>query len=98
MPFEIIWTRRAHCSLDDAVEYVKRSDSMYADQLRAALLRRVDDLANQPYLGAPADLELAIEYRELLESSYRIFYRVDESKSRVYVTLVWHASRDEPRL
>lgn len=51
-----------------------------------------------PFIGLAWERDRRGRVREILSRLYRVFYRVLEPARRVEVLLVWHASRQEPRL
>jgi plasmid stabilization system protein ParE len=96
--FEVVWTERALADLEAAVRYVAADDPQAAERLRLDLLGSVEILARFPFIGPAYERDRTGRAREILCRRYRVFYRVDEGAKRVEVMVVWHGSRQEPRL
>lgn len=47
-------------------------------------------------MGSPYEADRTNRWREIFVDSYRIFYRVANRESAVYIASIRHASRDEP--
>ena len=98
MDYEIVWTDRALTTLEEVLGTVADDNPPAADRLRTDLLAAVGVLARLPFIGPAWERDRGGRIREILSLPYRVFYRVVEPARRVEVLLVWHSSRQEPRL
>jgi toxin ParE1/3/4 len=88
---KLIWSPRALQDMDNACEYIARESPSYAYLFADRLVRFIQNVANQPLLGAVVPEYNRQDLRERLFQNYRIVYRVSED----YVELVTiiHAAR-----
>lgn len=98
MDYAIEWTESAQADFEAAIRQLAIDSPQAAEALRVAALESVDVLARLPFIGPPYERDRRNQTREILCKPYRIFYRVDEAASRVYILRVWHSARREPRL
>jgi len=88
----IVWTDEAIASLSSIHEYIARDSTLYASIVCADIVQAVDRLKALPRSGRVVP-ELADQaYRELIEGSYRIVYRVS-SGELVEILTVFHGAR-----
>ncbi len=89
-------TQSAYEDLLRIEEYVTSQDSLTAAAaIATSILDRIDELARFPMRGVvvPEFTRFALkQYRQVLQSGYRIIYRVDGST--VGIVLVIHERRD----
>ncbi|MFA6543401.1 MAG: type II toxin-antitoxin system RelE/ParE family toxin [Limisphaerales bacterium] len=78
------------------MEYVAERNPGAASRLGSAILRGVGRLEQFPHLGHVFHKLGRDDVREIPVRPYRIFYRVIEPQSVVYVLTVWHGARQEP--
>ena len=87
---EIIWTNSAIHDLNEIAEYIALSNPVAAAELVRDLVSKVERLEQFPKSGK-ALLEIPeLNYREVVVTPCRVFYRLD--KASVYVV---HVCRDE---
>jgi toxin ParE1/3/4 len=87
---EIIWTNAAAHDLNEIAEYIALSNPAAADELVRDLISKVERLEQFPKSGkVPAEIP-ELNYRELVVSPCRVFYRLE--KASVYIV---HVCRDE---
>jgi toxin ParE1/3/4 len=96
--YQIVWTGSALGDLEAVVRQAAADDLAAADKLRLDLLASVDVLRRFPYIGPAYDRDHTGQAREIFCHRYRIFYRINETSSRVEILRIWHGSRREPTL
>jgi addiction module RelE/StbE family toxin len=89
----LIWTETALQDLDEAAEYIARDSKFYAkafvkeSRQAARSLKRFPERGRiVPELGEP-------EIREIFVRSYRLIYKLEDTK-RIYVVRFIHGARD----
>jgi len=88
----LIWTGAALDGLDEIAEYIAVSNPGAAKKLVQTVFEKVSRLEMFPKSGAvPRELQ-ATDYREVIVSPCRIFYKIDGSQ--VYVLNVLREERD----
>jgi plasmid stabilization system protein ParE len=95
--YEVIWSVRAVGEIDAIGEYIALDRPHAAEREVGAIEARVGGLARFPFIGAKFRRRREGMYREISYKSYRIFYRVDRRRKRVYVATIWHGARRDPR-
>lgn len=82
----VIWTDPALADLDRIADYISLDDPVAAKRLVRKVFKRVDHLERFPEMGScPQELR-GTEYRHLVITPLRIFYRVEgESVWLLYV-------------
>lgn len=89
---EIIWTEPALSDLNDIAEYIALENVAAAKQLVRSVFLKVERLEAFPESGRiPPELE-HLNYREVVVSPCRIFYKRVEDK--VFILYVMRAERD----
>ncbi len=89
----VIWTEPALENLDDIAEYIALHNLAAAKNLIKTVFQKVDRLERFPASGRkPPELE-ALDYREVVVTPCRIFYRVE--RDLVYIV---HVMRQEQQL
>ncbi|MCX8089517.1 MAG: type II toxin-antitoxin system RelE/ParE family toxin [Verrucomicrobiae bacterium] len=92
----MIFAPRAARDLELAVGYVARhAGAEIAERFGLRLLEKALSLASFPERGRIVP-ELGPPFREIIHRSYRIVYRVSET--RVEVVRFWHAARGAPQI
>src|SRR5262245_25452604 len=89
------WTDTAVAHLRSIRDYIARNSPGYAQALVDRIIRRTEDLADSPMLGAEVPEYSDESIREILEHPYRIIHRL--STDRVDILSVIHGSRRLPR-
>jgi toxin ParE1/3/4 len=92
----VYWTEAALADLRAVQAYIARHSPRYADAMIKRILDRTDSLSQHPLIGSVVSEYNADLLRELLESPYRIIYRV--ASNQVDIVAVVHAARAMPDL
>lgn len=96
MKGEIRWSERASRDLEQIEDYVALRSPDNAEGLVDRILDRVEALRDFPELGPAVPKRARDGLRELVESPYRIIYRVLIDRT-VQVVTIHHGSRRLPR-
>ena len=88
----IEWSAAALRDLDSLYAYIARDSQRYADRFVAKLLDSIDKLVSFPALGRRVEESDDELVRELIYRNYRIFYRVEPS--RTLILMIVHGGRD----
>jgi plasmid stabilization system protein ParE len=91
---KVVWSDRALRSLADIHSHISADSLDAANRTVDAILKRGDRLAQFPHLGRVVERYAQPDIRELVESPYRIVYRV-RSES-VEVIDVFHSAQLPP--
>ena len=90
----VYWTEAALADLRAVQAYIARHSPRYADAMVQRIINRTDSLTHNPLIGAVVpeyDVEIL---REVLESPYRVIYRV--MAEQFHIIAVIHAARTIP--
>jgi len=94
--YNVLWTDVARSDLDDIANYIVEEDGIdTALEIVSRLERRAAKLVNMPKRGViiPELLDVGVlQYRQLTERPWRIFYRIHEET--VHVGAVVDGRRD----
>ena len=90
----VFWTHNAKRELRAVYDYIAQNSPRYAEGMVDRITRKSQQLEQFPYLGSEVSEYGDVTVRELLESPYRIIYRVRED--RVDVVSVVHGARQLP--
>ncbi|MEW6350052.1 MAG: type II toxin-antitoxin system RelE/ParE family toxin [Thermodesulfobacteriota bacterium] len=93
---KVHWTRTAVNHLSAIREYAAQHSIIYADRLIDRLTRRSKQIARFPLSGRVVPEYRGQDIREVIESPYRIVYRVEEN--RILVLAVLHGARQMPSM
>ncbi len=85
------WTNNAIEHLTNIYEYIALNSSTYAKQMVDRITRRSAQISDQPFSGRLVPEYQAEDIRELIESPYRIIYRVKQDQ--IDVLAVIHGAR-----
>jgi len=96
MDFKIIWSDAAIADLQDIWSYIAQHDPKAAERVGRGILAHVRILESFPFIGPTYPRGAKGKLREIVFSSYRIFYDVSEESHTVEIVHVWHGARDEP--
>ena len=66
------WTRNAIGHLANIYEYIGLNSTIYANRMVDKIIRRSEQIADQPYSGRKVPEYDADDIRELIEKPYRI--------------------------
>jgi toxin ParE1/3/4 len=87
----IVWSEQARDDLRGIKAYIGQDSPEAADKFVQRLTDRTRSLQQFPLMGAIIAEDDTATYREVLEGSYRIIYRVDEDA--VQIAMVFHGAR-----
>jgi addiction module RelE/StbE family toxin len=87
----VVWDPVALDDLDEISQYIARQSLPAAKRLVTRLFDRADELERFPLSGGFIDEDHRKIYRQLIQGSYRIIYRVDGDN--VFIVAVYHAAR-----
>ena len=90
----VIWSDRALKSLAAIHEFISRDSEEHANRTVDRILQRGDQLQSFPLSGRIVAEYKRADVREIVESPYRIVYRV--RRDRVQVIEVFHGARRPP--
>jgi len=76
MVYRTVWTEQALIDLREICEFIARRDAQAALRLGEAMLARVEQLPEFPFMGRMVPELRRNNLREIIYGSYRIFYRV----------------------
>lgn len=96
MSFEIRWSPRASHDLIRIVEYLDSRDPSWTDSATAAIHRKVDALAQSPFLSSIFETTSRGQMREALAGNYRIFFTVNEVDQIVWLEHIRHVRQQDP--
>lgn len=89
---EVIWTEPALADLNDIAEYIALENVVAAKQLVQTIFAKIERLEIFPESGRrPSELE-HLNYREVVVSPCRIFYKRDDDK--VFILYLMREERD----
>ena len=88
---KVVWTREAEKHLDGIYEYIAQDAVIYARRMVDKLTRRSQQLAEFPQSGRVVPEYGDKNLRELIESPYRIVYKINSD--RIDVIAVFHGAQ-----
>lgn len=88
---KLVWTDRALLRVRETARYIAADDPVAALRWAEGLFDALARLADFPESGRPAPELEGRRVRELLYSTYRVFYRIDPDA--VLILTVRHASQ-----
>ncbi len=90
---EIVWTEPALADLDAIADFIALENPVAAQKFVRRIFKHVEQLTDHPKSGSkPAEFE-GRNYRQIVESPCRVFYRHDDS-----CVFILHVMRSEQRL
>ena len=89
---QIIWTEPALNNLDDVAEYIAVSNIYAARKLVEKVFSKVQRLEQFSESGRTPEEIATLNYREVVVSPCRVFYKVDQDS--VYILHVLRQERD----
>lgn len=89
---EVVWTAPAFEDLEEIHSFIARDSKGYADLTLVALRDAAGRLSGFPRMGRHVPECLRSPYREVIEGSYRVVYRLD-GPDRILIMAVVHAAR-----
>ena len=97
MAYRIFWTPIAVQDLRDICDFISRDNPAAAQRIEE-LIKQSEAMAVFPQSGRLVPEKKDPLIRETIVGSYRIIYRVDESKKVVALARIWHSARGTPEL
>lgn len=91
---KVYWTEAAIADLRAVQAYIARRSPRYASAMVQRIIDRTEPLSQHPLIGAVVAEYDAEDLRELLESPYRIIYRI--LPAQIDILAVIHAARNLP--
>jgi plasmid stabilization system protein ParE len=96
MDYQVILAPEALSDLENIVFHIARHDADAARRLGNQLLDVAEALTRFPKRGRVVPEFARPDWREVIFRSFRVIYRVNESKRQIQVSRIWHASRGFP--
>ena len=87
----LIWTNQALDDFEALLDYISRDAPVAARRFGQRLIDKVELLQANPLLGSFIREDDSKTYREILQGSYRLIYRIDGDV--VYLVTIHHAAR-----
>ncbi|MFK7935373.1 MAG: type II toxin-antitoxin system RelE/ParE family toxin [Saprospiraceae bacterium] len=98
----VVITDPAKASLSNIYQYYRRKKlGMYGRSIRLAVYEKSKTLKTSPYIGQVEEefLHLNKGHRYLVvKSNYKVIYRVDESKSIIFITDVFDTRQNPNKM
>ena len=96
-PYSVVFAHVAEADLDGIYNYI--THQLHTEPAASALIAKFKEkimLLKEFPLSCPVKLQVLShkEYRKLLVDNYIVFYRVDESNRKVYISRILYASRN----
>jgi toxin ParE1/3/4 len=88
MAFKIIWTRQSREDLQDIVQFIAADNPTICESFGYALISKVDQLINFPFLGRVVPEVGNETIREIILRPYRIVYQVIEAQNVIAVVRI----------
>ena len=88
----IVWTEPALDDIHSIMEFIAQDSVYYADVTARGILDASKRIKKFPLSGRMVPEFCDTTIREIIHGSYRIIYKIDDSKC--FVVAVIHASRD----
>ncbi len=98
MGHKVIWTDEAIADLRQLVVFISKDNPAAAIKLGETLIQKSMILAGHPRLGRMLRESRKDTLRELVIPPYRLIYEIDGAASAVYVRVLWHGARQEPKI
>ena len=93
---KVRWTRRALGHLSEIRDYIATDSPAAAAKMIAAIFEAAGRLRRFPESGRPAGVRGGRQYREMIESPYRVLY--EKQGDTVFILAVIHGRRDVAQL
>lgn len=98
MDYQVVLSPSARADIRDIVRYISFDAPDRALQFGLFLISRTRLLAQCPELGRIVPEFEDSLIREIVVRSYRVVYRLDDSRQLVQVIRFWHAARGIPEI
>lgn len=83
----VIWTPQAQADLKAVHDYLKQDRPQTAKDIVQAMRQKADRLADLPYMGKVIPELGQVEFREIQEHPWRIFYHLRHGKVHVFAVV-----------
>lgn len=93
MAFEVSWGGDALDDTERIAAYIASDSSAYAAGMVRRIFAAAEQLADFPGLGRVLPELERPEFRAWIVGSYRLVYRVDSARRRIFVVAVVHGAR-----
>jgi len=94
---EIVWTNQALQKLNKFVDYIARDDVETAEKWVLKVIKKTDQLKEQPDSGRIVPEYNEPNLRELIFGNYRVIYRIRKEENTIYIQTVWHVRQNPPK-
>jgi len=94
---EIVWTNQALLKLNKLVDYIARDDVDTAEKWALEVIKKTDQLIEQPESGRIVPEYNEPNLRELIFGNYRVIYRIRKEDNTIYIQTVWYVRQDPPK-
>ena len=98
MDYQVVLSPSARADLRDIVRYISFDAPDRALEFGMFLISRTRLLAQSPELGRIVPEFEDPFTREIIVRSYRVVYRLDDSRHLIEVIRFWHAARSTPEI
>jgi addiction module RelE/StbE family toxin len=98
MGYKVIWTDEAITELRGLVAFISNDNPTAAIKLGETLIQKSMILSEHPRLGRMLRKSPTDSFRELVIPPYRLIYQIDDKRLAIYVRLLWHGARQEPKI
>lgn len=96
MAFKIVWSTQSLRDLESLTAYIAKDDPSVAERFGRSIIDKIANLPDYPKAGAPVPERNDPHIRQLIQSPFRIIYRINEEKKQADILRIWHAARGEP--
>ena len=93
---QVVWLIDAKTDLKEIYEFIALDSKRYARLQIEKIKDCIKILKSKPYIGKIVQEINQPEIREIVESNYRIVYRLITSK-RIHILMIHHGARDLQR-
>ena len=90
----IIISNEARKDIEEIFTYIASDSLFYAKKTTQNIRSSIYILKHSPYIGRYLPELNTKHLRELLYKSYRIIYKISESKNKIYILSILHSKRN----
>ncbi|MCP4985461.1 MAG: type II toxin-antitoxin system RelE/ParE family toxin [Colwellia sp.] len=98
MDLKIEWSPTAKLDFKDIILFIAENNPLAANQFRNRILNHIKQLPKFPVSGRVVPEFQEDNIREIIQSPYRIVYRIKKNKNVIEILRIWHAARGIPNL
>ena len=98
MDLEIVWSPTARLDFRDLTLFIAENNPSAANQFRNKILNHIKQLKKFPTSGRVVPEFQDENIREIIQSPYRIVYRIKKDNNVIQIVRIWHAARGLPDL